>query len=178
MPNYLCGLGLLLLCLACGPDAPSTTPPASNEVAGPGIRTEADDANEQRSFAQSRVDRVDRMYLEGRLRCDTVNYSCGDAGGQFTLCYLADDLVKADHLAQPPRPTQVYTEVYYLEDGEVYFAALASDPPTEDGATLPALETRYYYGGNLLDRTGPQLQGAIGSEALLQVARTGTYTCD
>ena len=173
-------LFLLLLCFACGSEG---TPPAqasNSELTGPGISSVADDTNEQRDFAQRRMDRVDRMYLEGRLRCDTVPYRCTeqDHGGVFTLCYLGDDLVKADHLVTPAQPTMVYTEVYYLEDGEVYFAALASDPPTDQGGGLPTLETRYYYQGKLIDRTGPELRGALGADILLGVAERGSYSCE
>ena len=170
----------LVLSFACGSEDPSPPPPASDtEVTGPGLSTVADQTNEQRDFAQQRVDRVDRMYLEGRLRCDTVTYQCTEQrGGTFTLCYLGDDLVKADHLATPPQPTLVYTEAYYLEDGEVYFAALASDPPTEQGGGLPTLETNYFYEGKLIDRTGPQLRGALEVRTLLEVAETGEYACD
>ena len=176
-------ISLLAVCvLACGPDAPPDNPTARAdlEVAGPALNTAADDASAQRTFTQNRVDRMDRMYLEGRLRCDTVRYHCDldNLGGTFTFCYLGEDLVKADHLLESPRPTLVYTEVYYLEDGDVYFAALASDPPTADGAGLPTLETRYYFDGNLIDRTGPELQGGIGSDAMLQVAEEGIYACE
>ncbi len=171
---------LVVCCCSCGNEGTPPPPTSDTEVAGPGLSSEAGDANAQRSFAQQRVDRVDRMYLEGRLRCDTIRYDCAgqERGGVFTRCYLGDDLVKADHLATPPQPTLVYTEVYYLEDGEVYFAALASDPPTEQGSSLPTLETRYYYEGKLIEQTGPELRGALGPQTVLQVGKQGSYSCD
>ena len=171
-------LSLLLFSFACGSEGTPLPPASDTEPAG--AQPVADQAIERRDFAQQRVDRVDRMYLEGRLRCDTLSYTCAteERGGTFTLCYLGDDLVKADHLATPARPTMVYSEVYYLEDSEVYFATLASDPPTEQGSGLPTVETRYYYEGELIDRTGPPLRGALEATTLLQVAERGSYTCE
>ena len=167
-------------------------------------------------WAQKRYDRIQEMDRNGRLRCDTVRYTCGQTPvvGTFVFCYAGQDLVRAVH-DRLEGDHAYLVERYFYDDGELYFTHLTQGawqfgaPVTrEDGSesssgTVDEVyeERRYFENGNLIDRmykdytlkswidtirpdqipnarSGRGVEAVIGSDDILSVASSASYTCD
>ena len=140
-------------------------PEAANPTAPP------DESATQLAFTKKRVERVTTMYLEGRLRCDSLPYRCDEPTGQGTivLCYLGDDLVRGEALNEatdgPARETYYY-------DGEEHYATVVEGREPGDAAAVS-----YLFAGNLIERSGPDRSERFGQERVRQAATTGTPSC-
>ena len=164
---------LVLGMYGCGADNESpaaAAPPPSTATTAPAPVPSSETAT-QLAFTKKRVDRVTDMYLEGRLRCDTLPYNCGgDVGaGKVVLCYLGEDLIRGEALSDTPGG--VGRETYYY-DGEEHYATVLEGTQAGEPA-----EVRYLYGGNLIDRSGPDREERIGVDRVRQADTDNKSIC-
>ena len=159
-----------LLFMACGAEDTPPPPPPAAQTTDPATQAMAEEKAAQVTFARQRIDRVNTMYLEGRLRCDTLPYDCKTMAGRVVLCYLGDDLLRGEALTGRTAAPDAYREAYFFDGEELYATVLQP-------AGGPSPTVRYYYNGNLLEQTGPEAQPTYGPEALQATVRSGQAKC-
>ena len=166
---FLISLCVLLLLGSCSEGDPpvvaaTESSPASSNIPDPGLTT---NAGSEMTFVLKRYQRIQDMEKLGMLRCDSIGYNCAydPGGGNFQLCYLDDELVRATHMFSRGDHGGG-SETYYYDGGDLFLADLSASTwqfgdtmqEDENGNEVPGTEDlvheerRYYYNGNLIDR--------------------------